>query len=306
MTENDIRSEWEKHSGDKLSKEELDKAFVKFSASIDAMESSNTKALRPLFLRRLRSISIVAAAAVVAVVLIPWLTLKLSDKGVAPSGSTADVPQFCEVSTHNGETKELFLPDGTTVKLNAGSVLVYPERFSSAERSVYISGEAIFRVAHNPSVPFVVGTSDMNITVHGTVFNVRSYPGDRNISATLCEGSISAYVKEEDRTVLMTPDYRISYDRTTGSSSLTKVNAEEDTAWERGDLCFRSETIHDIAKSLERMYGINVYVTSGKYDDVVLTAKFVHGETLRQMLDAVCRLVPGMRYRIENSNIYIR
>lgn len=39
---------------------------------------------------------------------------------------------------------------------------------------------------------------------------------------------------------------------------------------------------------------------------MILTAKFVHGETLDQMLSAICKLVPGMRYHIENNCVYIR
>lgn len=104
----------------------------------------------------------------------------------------------------------------------------------------------------------------------------------------------------------MVPDERFSYDRETGKSTISRVNPAEDTAWKRGDMCFRSENIHAIAKAIERKYGMNTYVTSGKYDDMILTAKFVQGETLEQMLGAICKLVPGMRYSIVNGCVYIR
>lgn len=303
MTENDIRSEWERHAGDILPEEEMDKAFSKVMQSADKSEEHYSKSGRTLFLHRLHTIS-VAAAAIAAIAFIPWITLKVAEQ--SDNSRQYEAVSYNEVSTLDGETKDITLPDGSTVKLNAGSVIFYPEHFSSAERSVYISGEAVFRVVHNPQVPFVVGTSDMDITVHGTTFNVKSYPEDRNTSASLCEGSISAYIKNEGKTLLMTPDQKISYDRISGCSTLTKVNSKEETAWESGDLCFRSESIHDILKTIERMYGINAYVTSGKYDGVILTAKFIHGESLQQMLTAICRIVPGMSYEIENNNVYIR
>lgn len=81
----------------------------------------------------------------------------------------------------------------------------------------------------------------------------------------------------------MVPNERLSYDRATGEATVTHVNAAEDTAWKRGDMCFRSENIHGIAKAIERKYGLNTYITSGKYDDMIPTAKFVHGETLDQI-----------------------
>ncbi len=305
MTENDIRSEWESHSSDRLHAKELDAAFKRVMDAADTREDAASGTVRrPSFACRLRVISLSVAAAVAAVVLVPWLTLEID--GYISERHQKTPVRFCEVSTHNGEMRDVVLPDGTLVKLNAGSYIVYPETFLSSERSVHICGEAIFNVTHNPEVPFVVSASDMKVTVHGTVFDVKAYPGDRSVSATLCEGSISALAGNGEEPVMMVPGQRLSFDRTTGGTSLCEVNANEYTAWERGELCFRSESIHEIARTLERMYGINIYITSGKYDGVILTAKFVHGESLRQMLGAICRLVPGMRYGIENDNVYIR
>ena len=62
----------------------------------------------------------------------------------------------------------------------------------------------------------------------------------------------------------MVPNERLSYDRATGEATVTHVNAAEDTAWKRGDMCFRSENIHGIAKAIERKYGLNTYITSGR------------------------------------------
>lgn len=87
---------------------------------------------------------------------------------------------------------------------------------------------------------------------------------------------------------------------------MTEVNADEDTAWLDGDLCFRSESLHNIVKTIERRYGVRVYITTSKYDNDNITAKFVHGETLEELMTALCKVTPGMSYRIVNSNIYIR
>ena len=171
---------------------------------------------------------------------------------------------------------------------------------------MFLSGEAIFKVTHNQNIPFTVNTSDLAIRVHGTTFNVNAYPESGSTAATLCEGSVSATLNSSGESFLMVPNERLSYDRATGEATVTHVNAAEDTAWKRGDMCFRSENIHGIAKAIERKYGLNTYITSGKYDDMLLTAKFVHGETLDQMLSAICKLVPGMRYHIENNCVYIR
>lgn len=306
MTNNDIRNEWEKHFGNTMPEKELDDAFDKVMSSADLREKAQSAIMRIGLRQRIRRIALTCASAAAMLIFVPWITLKLNDRIADKQAAIAESPKLCEVSTHNGETRQIILPDNSRITLNAGSVLIYPEKFSGAERTVFLSGEAIFEVTHNEELPFVVNTADLAIQVHGTTFNVDAYPESRNTAATLCEGSISATLKESGESILMVPDERFSYDRETGKSTISRVNPAEDTAWKRGDMCFRSENIHAIAKAIERKYGINTYVTSGKYDDMILTAKFVQGETLEQMLGAICKLVPGMRYSIVNGCVYIR
>lgn len=306
MTDTDIRNKWENHYHDTLPKEDLDKAFINVMNAADKMEEAETRAIRSDFRNKIRRIALTCTAAAAMLVFVPWLTLNISGHLEQRDKTEAEAPRLCEISTHNGETREVVLPDGSRILLNAGSVIIYPEPFSTTERTVFLSGEAIFEVTHNEKIPFTVNTSDIAIQVHGTTFNVNAYPESGSTSATLCEGSISATLKSSGRSISMVPDERLAYNRLTGKTTLSHVNAAEDTAWQRGDMCFRSETIHGIARAIERKYGINTYITSGKYDDMILTAKFVHGETLDQMLRAICKLVPGMKYRIENDSVYIR
>ena len=306
MTNNDIRNEWEKHFGNTMPEKELDEAFDKVMSSADRREKAQSAIMRIGLRQRIRRIALTCASAAAMLIFVPWITLKLNDSIADKQAAIAESPKLCEVSTHNGETREIILPDNSRITLNAGSVLIYPEKFSSTERTVFLSGEAIFEVTHNEELPFVVNTADLAIQVHGTTFNVDAYPESRSTAATLCEGSISATLKESGESILMVPNERFSYDRETGKSTISRVNPAEDTAWKRGDMCFRSENIHAIAKAIERKYGMNTYVTSGKYDDMILTAKFVQGETLEQMLGAICKLVPGMRYSIVNGCVYIR
>lgn len=306
MTNNDIRNEWEKHFGNTMPEKELDDAFDKVMYSAERREKAQSAIMRIGLRQRIRRIALTCASAAAMLIFVPWITLKLNDSIADKQAAVADSPKLCEVSTHNGETREIILPDNSRITLNAGSVLIYPEKFSSTERTVFLSGEAIFEVAHNEMLPFMVNTADLTIQVHGTTFNVNAYPEARGISATLCEGSISATLKGSGESILMVPNERLDYDRQTGKSSILRVNSAEDTAWKRGDMCFRSENIHTIVKAIERKYGINTYITSGKYDDMILTAKFIQGESMEQMLGAICKLVPGMKYSIENGCIYIR
>ena len=58
---------------------------------------------------------------------------------------------IAECSTDYGEIEEQLLSDGTSVLVNSGSVLLYPESFpKKGERHVYLTGEAVFTVAKDP------------------------------------------------------------------------------------------------------------------------------------------------------------
>src|ERR1700722_6597134 len=55
-----------------------------------------------------------------------------------------------------GGRSKLVLSDGTTVWLNAGSRLIYPDLFTGDRRDVTLEGEAFFDVAKHVSMPFFV------------------------------------------------------------------------------------------------------------------------------------------------------
>ena len=306
MKDNNIRSVWEDHIDDRLNPEELDRAFSRVMAKADDIENARDRKVRKNSGRRTFFTAAISSCAAAALAALVCFTALRTDAFKSSDALAESAPVMREISTNNGQTMSLTLPDSSKVILNAGSTIIFPEKFTSSERSVYLLGEAIFDVAHDEDKPFTVNTSDLAISVHGTVFNVNSYPESASSAATLCEGSISAVLKSSGERILLVPDQRLSYDRASSTAKVMRVNSAEDTAWERGDLCFRSENIHGIARAIERKYGMTTYVTSGKYDDMILTAKFVHGETLEQMLGAICRLVPGMKYRVENDCIYIR
>lgn len=48
---------------------------------------------------------------------------------------------------NNGARETISLPDGTTVCLNSGSYVFYPENLEGKTRTVYLMGEAEFKVA---------------------------------------------------------------------------------------------------------------------------------------------------------------
>ena len=105
------------------------------------------------------------------------------------SAYAKDLPERHSLTVPRGQTFKLILSDGTEVYLNADSRLVYPSRFTGKERSVFLDGEAYFRVAKDAGHPFIVRTQTLQTRVLGTEFNVRTYTAD-DCHVTLVKGGV--------------------------------------------------------------------------------------------------------------------
>ena len=112
------------------------------------------------------------------------------------------------------ETRNITLPDQTTIVLNRYSSLSYPKRFRGKERKVRLEGEAYFEVSKDTAHPFKVETGTVRVQVLGTHFNIDAYPEDTEIKTTLLEGSVSVSLTGGTGTgLVLSPNESAIYDR---------------------------------------------------------------------------------------------
>ncbi len=284
-----LRNEWEKDEC--LTEENVSRSYNKVIAKIRRRSLS-------------RWIKYAACSLAASVVMVTILLFSLS-KDDAGSDRLADSVNMTECYVAYGEKKVVTLSDSTVITLNSGSLLIYPEEFTSSERKVYLTGEAIFNVSKNDACPFIVTTPDLKIKVHGTIFNVSSYVDGACATTTLKEGSVSVFDQKGDQ-YLLSPNQTLRYAKDSGKVSVVQADIEDAFAWNEGKLYFKSEYIHTIINEIERYYGIRVYLTTSRYDNERLTAKFVHGETVEEMMTTLGLLLPGMKWNMENSIVYIK
>lgn len=160
-----------------------------------------------------------------------------------------------------GNQSKLTLSDNTIVWLNAGSRLVYPTTFNGKTREVLLFGEAYFEVAKNAGKPFIVKTSDIQIKVLGTQFNVSAYAEDKVIQTVLKEGSVE--ISENGANlfsgrIVLKPNQMASFSKTTNETALADVDASYYTLWTKGLLSFDDVDFDKILKKVERFYNISV------------------------------------------------
>ena len=154
-----------------------------------------------------------------------------------------------------GETFKLILCDGTEVWLNANSKLVYPTAFIEKERTVFLEGEAYFKVTKDAK-PFIVKTDYLQTKVLGTEFNVKSYTAEDS-HVTLISGKVQVRSHENARFVDLEPgkDAMLLSD---GLFEVKEVNSEAYTYWKDGYFYFDELPLADIMKSIGRWYNVNV------------------------------------------------
>ena len=97
----------------------------------------------------------------IAAVIIPLLMLVVFGKlyvQMSDELKASQVVAMLQEHTVSDECKTIALADGTQVRLNQSSVLLYPEKFVGKERKVFLTGEAFFDIKHDGRHPFHVST----------------------------------------------------------------------------------------------------------------------------------------------------
>lgn len=172
------------------------------------------------------------------------------------SAYAKDLPERHSLTVPRGQTFKLILSDGTEVYLNADSRLVYPSRFTGKERSVFLDGEAYFRVAKDAGHPFIVRTQTLQTRVLGTEFNVSGYEGS-DTEVTLVEGSVEVSDADRQRTVRIKPGEQASL-QTDGGFAVQQVDVSQYIHWREGYFYYDNVTLLDIMKELGRWYNVSV------------------------------------------------
>lgn len=245
------------------------------------------------------------AVAVAAIIILPLLGV-ISTTWYYKQGGYSQQTVMVECFVPNGERKQLTLPDGSVVWLNAGSLLLYPETFGKT-RTLYLSGEGNFTVAKDKERPFIVKTNYIDIQALGTVFNVHSYPDEDKTTTILKSGKI----RIDDKTAasgsfILNPNEQLVYNHTDASFTKSKVDASRLTSWTEGYLIFQQETLECIFHSLERRYNIRINYNDSKFAGMTFTVRFHAEESLEDALKILKRIGADFNYKIVRKDVYIQ
>ncbi|MBI2729378.1 MAG: DUF4974 domain-containing protein [Sphingobacteriales bacterium] len=284
-------------------------------------EAANVSLLKRVFTHNIFK----AAAIFVAIAGLSLIILYFSASTVKEAVAQ---PVVKEIQTTNGTKTNSILPDGSKVWLNSGSKLTFLT-FNNTQREVVLEGEAFFDVIKDPKRPFIVHTNVIDIRVLGTAFNVKSYPNDKTVEASLVRGVIEVTrLGKPDKKVLLKPNEKIivvkkaepevpskskpDFDEKANTVETYKIsgftyaktdNSIVETSWIQNRLAFEDMPFEDLATQLERWYNVKIEFRDESAKKIVFRGSFIN-ETISEALQAL-KLSGDFNYKINGNNIEI-
>ena len=268
-------------------------------ASYPQLEKRLKPHIRCLFPTRMR---ILAAAAAVILLCLSVGTVYLYMQ-----------PTSLQTVSTMAETRNVILPDGSSVLLNRHSSLSYPKRFKSDNREVQLTGEAYFEVSKDQKHPFIVQTEHINVQVLGTHFNVDAYRNNPEVKTTLLTGSVAVSNKSNSVRMILKPNEIAIYNKV-GNKLTRQVtkNAKDEISWRDGEFIFDNLPLGEIARELIRIlkgFGMEV-LAYDIYPDpeyaVRAQIEYVSLDELYRRSDIIslhCPLTDATRYMIDGAAI---
>lgn len=175
--------------------------------------------------------------------------------------------------TAYGETKEVTLPDGSTVMLNANSSLMYEDNWTANQsRKIFLTGEAFFNVVKtSDKKSFEVHAGNVKVKVLGTEFNVHArrekvsvYLQSGKVNVTSPEGN--ANLSPGDGAAIIAGKAPIikKYD---GSATESLLD------WKNDQFVFNDSPLSEVAWEIEDNYGFRVTLSDPALGQMRITAK---------------------------------
>jgi ferric-dicitrate binding protein FerR (iron transport regulator) len=257
-----------------------------------------------------------------------WLILGKPKEFIATSENSG---KTIEITVPLGARGLMKMPDNSQIWLNAGTTITYSQNYGQKTRTLNLTGEAYFEVAKDKEHPFIVNTQGIVVRALGTRFNVKAYPDEKTISATLEEGKIDVGVfnlRGSDDRVLLKPKDKYIYHKETRvtekytDSAEDRVNPEGNgpvklkninlisnvrtelyTSWKDARWIIDREPLVTLAPLLERRFNLKIIFDDEQLKKYKFTGA-IENETVVQILNAL-KLTAPLEYQMKRDTIIL-
>lgn len=195
------------------------------------------------------------------------------------------------------------LPDGSKVWLNSNTELKYTKDFSRNNRHVSLSGEAFFDVTHSDK-EFTVATDYLDVTVHGTKFNVDCQPSRDYAEIALVEGSVSVS-GEGIGNIMLTPDKLLHMNKINKSTKVSGIHGTNFQRWTEDKMVFFNTPALDIIQSISKWYNVQIYKEKDACIEDIRLSMTVSTQSLTDILNYMT-MVSELDYTVlEDDSILV-
>ena len=254
-----------------------------------------------LLARRLREISrrpaarlIAASLAVAAAGVLAWRAYPSWHARIV---AMADPGR--EYRTEHGQRAEIQLRDGTRVDLGPASKLRVRFSGEKGPREVHLEGEAVFDVVHDAKRPFRVHSANGVTEDLGTKFAVRAYPDDDRVQVVVVEGLVAlrpSNAPQRSGTILG-PGQLGRLDLAGKVVVTSGVDTAAYLAWTRGRLVLDQAPLREVARQLERWYGVAIEIPDPRVAEKRITLDI----PLRALTEALNAVTVPLELRYERK-----
>ena len=185
------------------------------------------------------------------------------------------------IDLDENETKEIVLPDGSSITLNENSSITYAKNFK--EREVELEGEAFFDITKKDGKTFKVFAENTETSVLGTSFNIDANNKNK-IELALYTGKVK--FSANNKSEILAPGEIVIYDKSESSLIKEKSAIENEIAWKTKLLRFSNTKIQEVVSDIEDAYQVNINIETDKDSNCLFSGKFKDA-SITEILDAI-------------------
>lgn len=212
-----------------------------------------------------------------------------------PTAQIALGDQVKRFSTSKGERRDVSLSDGSKIALNTATIIEV--QYARGRRDVrLLAGQALFHVAKDRTRPFVVAAGNRLITATGTAFDV-AVEQNGTVKVLLVEGRVRVdpvrlaglarlvpSLSRED----LEPGQELTASKA-GEPLLAVADVEQGTAWNRGIIILRDDTVNAAVAEFNRYSDRELVIGDPAIGNLKVSGVFptAQGEDFVAALEAV-------------------
>jgi len=245
---------------------DVNKAWERFQNKV-AGKNESVKILKSSFswLRVAASIILIAGLGITLFMLV--------NKNTEPKEMVAQTGQNVLIDT---------LSDGSVITLNKRSTVTYPSKFKGNTRAIALKGEAFFNVAPDKKKPFIISVNDVQVTVVGTSFNIKSENGNTEV---VVETGI-VQVTKSGKTVELNAGEKIIMPANDSSATKEKVSDKLYNYYRSKEFVCDETPLWKLVQVLNEAYDSKIIIGRKELNDKRITTIF-YNESLEKILEVI-------------------